>query len=247
MEQVTWLGHATVLIETGGARLLTDPVLRQRVVHLRRHVPLPGDLGRIDVVLISHLHHDHLDVPTLRALGGTAPIVVPRGAGRARQIRTLGRDVHELAAGDAVSLAGARIRAVPAVHDGRRLPLHADVPALGFVIEAERRVYFAGDTELFDGMRELGDDLDVALLPVWGWGGRLGPGHMDPDQAAQAAAMVRPAVAVPVHWGTFLPLGTRKRLGGLLRTPGAAFAERMAQRAPDVRTVVLAPGESLPL
>ena len=235
-ERVTWLGHASVLIETGGARLLTDPVLGRRVAHLRRHAPLTPDPGRLDAILISHLHHDHLDRASLRALDPTAPVIVPRGAGRTRIVRSLGREVHELDAGDSITVADVRIEAARAVHDGRRLPLADQMPALGFVIQGGQRVYFAGDTELFDGMRAIGaEPIDVALLPVWGWGPRLGPGHMDPDQAAQAAAMVRPALAVPIHWGTLLPLGSRRRLGRLLHTPGAEFAERVAARAPGVR------------
>jgi L-ascorbate metabolism protein UlaG (beta-lactamase superfamily) len=120
--------------------------------------------------------------------------------------------------------------------------------ALGFVVEGGARVYFAGDTDLFDGMARIGADaLDVALLPVWGWGLRIGPGHLDPERAARAAARLRPRIAVPIHWGTFLPVGLRRRHGHLLRTPGRAFAEQMATWAPEVRAAVLAPGESLEL
>jgi len=243
--RLTWLGHSTVLVEAGGARLVTDPLLRRRVVHLRRHAEAPTVAGRLDAVLISHLHHGHLDAPSLRALDPGAPVVVPQGAGTTGAIRSLRRDVHEMAAGDTIAFGDVRVRAVPAVHDGRRHPLAAETPSLGFVFEADRRAYFAGDTELFDGMRELADGLDVALLPVWGWGPRLGPGHMDPDEAAQAAALLRPALAVPIHWGTYLPLGRHRRLQRLLEEPGPAFAERVAQRAPEVRVAVLAPGERL--
>lgn len=248
-ERVTWLGHATVLIETGGVRLLTDPVLRTRVAHLRRHPPPAPVRGRLDAVLVSHLHHDHLDLPSLRSLDPAAPLVVPRGAGRTRAVRSLRRTVHELRAGEALPIAGAdvRVRAVRAVHDGRRTPLAADIAALGYVIEGPRRVYFAGDTELFDGMREIGGELDLALLPVWGWGPKLGPGHMDPGQAARAAALLRPAVAVPIHWGTLLPLGTGRRHRRLLRDPGAAFAAHVADLAPEVRVAVLTPGQTLEL
>ena len=247
MERLTWVGHATVLLETGGARLLTDPVLGRRVAHLRRHSPMPVSPGRLDAVLISHLHHDHLDVRSLRSLDAGALLVVPRGAGRSRAIRSLGREVHELAPGESVDVGGVRVRAVPAEHDGRRLPFTHDSPPLGFVVEGPRRIYFAGDTALFEGMRALAEDLDVALLPVWGWGGRLGPGHMNPDEAAQAAAMLRPAIAVPIHWGTFLPYGAAKSHAHLLRAPGAVFVDRMAHWAPQVRVEVLAPGESLAL
>jgi L-ascorbate metabolism protein UlaG (beta-lactamase superfamily) len=245
MAALTWLGHASVLIEVGGARLLTDPVLRRRVWHLRRQVPVPPVPERLDAVLISHLHHDHLDLPTIRALDPAVPLVAPWGARRTRALGSLRRDVHELRAGEETTVGGVRVRAVPAVHDGRRTPLAAPTPALGFDVTGERRVYFAGDTELFAGMAALSGGVTVALLPVWGWGPRLGPGHMDPDEAARAAALVRPAVAVPIHWGTYLPLGGRRRHARLLRAPGRAFAEHLARRAPGVRAVVLAPGGSL--
>ena len=243
--RLTWLGHSTVLIEAGGTRLLTDPLLRRRVLHLRRHGEAPAIGGRLDAVLISHLHHDHLHAPSLLAVDARAPVVVPRGAGALGAIRALGRDVDELAAGETLAFGDVRVRAVPAGHDGRRHPLGAETPALGFVFEAGRRVYFAGDTELFAGMSEIADELDVALLPVWGWGPRLGPGHMGPDEAARAAALLRPRLAVPIHWGTYLPLGSHHRLLRLLEDPGPAFAEGVARRAPDVRVAVLGIGEEL--
>jgi L-ascorbate metabolism protein UlaG (beta-lactamase superfamily) len=247
VERLTWLGHATVLLETAGTRLITDPVLGSRVAHLRRHAPAPVNPGRLDAILLSHLHHDHLDPRSVRMLNPGALLVVPRGAGRSRAIRSLGHRVHELGPGETLALDRVSVRAVPAVHDGKRLPMMPESPALGFVVEGPSRIYFAGDTSLFDGMSTLAEDLDVALLPVWGWGGRLGPGHMNPDEAAQAAALLRPRIAVPIHWGTFLPFGAAKSHGHFLRAPGEVFAERMAHHAPDVRVEVLAPGQSLEL
>jgi L-ascorbate metabolism protein UlaG (beta-lactamase superfamily) len=244
-ERLTWLGHSTVLLELGGARLLTDPVLRSRLLHLRRHATPAQDPGPLDGILISHLHHDHLDLPTLRRLDPGAPLLVP--AGGTRPLRRLRRQLHEVRPGDTVRLGGALVRVVPAVHHVQRHPWAQAVDAVGFAVEGRAHVYFAGDTELFDGMADLAGSLDVALVPIWGWGPHLGPGHMDPEQAAQALALLRPAIAVPIHWGTFLPLGAHRRHGHLLVDPVRMFAAHAAELAPDVRVEVLQPGQSLTL
>ncbi len=241
--RVTWLGHAAVLVEVDGARLLTDPVLLGRVAHLRRRTAVPDDPGPLDGILISHAHHDHLHLPSLRRLDPAAPVVAPPGA--ARTLRRSGRAVHELTPGDELTLAGVRVRAVEAVHDGRRMPVGPVADAVGFVVAGSQQVYFAGDTEPFDGMAALGDALDAALLPVWGWGPRLGPGHMDPRQAAEVLTLLRPALAVPIHWGTYAPLGTRER--GSRRAPADAFAANAAELAPDVRVAILDQGGSVAL
>ena len=117
------------------------------------------------------------------------------------------------------------------------------------VEHAGRRVYFAGDTELFDGLADaVGPGrLDLALLPVWGWGPSLGPGHMDPEQAARAAALLRPRVAIPIHWGTLLPLGLHRRHARLLHEPGADFARHVARLAPEVDVRLVRPGETVQL
>ncbi|WCB94029.1 hypothetical protein DSM104299_02757 [Baekduia alba] len=252
MTRLVWLGHATVLVELAGIRILTDPVLRSRVAHLRRHAPAstPALPAPLDAVLVSHLHYDHADVPTLRRLDDVVPVIGPRGT-RATLASTAGlRDVREVVVGEVVELGlGVTVRAVPARHDGRRRPLGPAVDALGFVIEGDgRRIYFAGDTDLFDGMERIGDGgLDVALLPVWGWGPTLGPGHLDPERAADAAALLRPRIALPIHWGTYLPIGQRRRHGHLLTDPPRTFAARAAEVAPDVKVALLAPGEALEL
>jgi L-ascorbate metabolism protein UlaG (beta-lactamase superfamily) len=233
-----------VLIELGPLRVLTDPVLRGRIAHLRRHVPAPEPPRRLDAVLLSHLHLDHADGPSLRRLPASAPVLVPTGAGRV--VHNLGaRDVRELSAGETVPVGDGTVTAVRAEHGGRRTPLSAPVDALGFVVERGLRVYFAGDTDLFEGMAELGP-LDVALVPIWGWGSSLGPGHLDPRAAARAVAMLAPRVAIPIHWATYLPYGYR-RDHPLLRDPGAAFAEHARELAPAARVALLRPGESLPL
>ena len=240
-----FIGHSAVRIELDGVRLLTDPVTRGRVGPLRRVEPVPDRhrLRDIDAVLISHLHWDHLDVPSLRDLGRSVPVFVPVGSGP--WMRAAGfRDVRELGVGDAAEVGGVIVRAVPAVHSGFRPPLGPTAPPLGFVVRGSRSIYFAGDTDLFDGMGELGEPIDVALLPVWGWGPTLGRGlHLDPLRAAQALRLIRPRAAVPIHWGTYWPHALGRVFPERLVEPPAAFVEYAAELAPDVQTVPTAVGD----
>jgi len=238
--RVTYVGHATVLIEDSGSAIVTDPLLRRRVGHLRRRGELPAPLPALNGVLISHLHRDHLDTPSLRRIAEGTPAVVPAsGASAIRRTRLQALPIEE---GGEMQLGAFRVLAVPADHPTRRTPLGQETDALGYVLTAPGgSVYFAGDTDLFGGMRAIGDlGLDAALLPVAGWGPTLGPGHMDPRAAAEAAALLRPRIAIPIHWGTFSPVGTTDPGDGAARE----FAEHAAELAPGVRVVRLAPGES---
>ncbi|HMJ01400.1 MAG TPA: MBL fold metallo-hydrolase, partial [Conexibacter sp.] len=179
-----------------------------------------------------------------RTLAGSATTaVVPRGSRRLLQ-RLAFDTVHELAAGERARIAAAEIEAVPAWHPTRRWPRRTDYDALGFLVE---RVWFAGDTDLDPAMEELRGRVDVALVPIWGWGPSLGPGHLDPASAARAVALVAPEVVVPIHWGTLLPLGTRWRHGEALSAPAHAFAAQVGRAAPSVRVATLAVGEALSL
>ena len=227
---VTWLGHATVVVDLDGQRVVTDPVLRRRVVHLFRDraAPVPDDASG---VLLSHLHYDHLDVPSLKAFARDLPVAVPRGgAGLLRGFA----DVREVGPGESIELGGLRIDAVEADHDGRRHPGGVRGPALGYVLRGSRSIYFAGDTDLFAGMAAFAP-LDVALLPVAGWGSKVGPGHLDPQRAAAALTLLRPRVAVPIHWGTYR-VGRRNEG---TTAPAEAFVRAAAQLAPEVRVEIL--------
>jgi len=250
VDRITYLGHATLLIELGSARLLTDPILRSGFAHVRRQAPAidVAALGRPDAVLVSHLHHDHLDLPSLRRLGRVAPLVVPRGAGAF--LRSHGfAHITELAPGDEARAGAALITATRADHDNHRFGTRLRAEPLGFVVAGSgRRVYFAGDTDLFGGMAELADPpLDVALLPVWGWGPSLGPGHLDPAEAARAVALLRPRVAIPIHWGTFYPTGLRRLRPEPLWRPPRDFLRLAAHEAPGVDVQVIEPGGRLEL
>jgi L-ascorbate metabolism protein UlaG (beta-lactamase superfamily) len=245
---VDFLGHSALVIELDGVRLLTDPAIRPRIGPLRRVLPVPSrrQTTDIDAVLISHLHWDHLDVPSLRGVGVRVPIIVPAGAGPWMAAAGFSH-VTELAAGSSLDLGGVTVEAVEALHSGFRPPLGPTAPAIGFVVRGSRTVYFAGDTDLCESMWSLGD-VDLALMPVWGWGPTLGRGlHLDPIKAAEALRRIRPRTAVPIHWGTYWPHAMGRVYPERLVEPPAAFAEYASELAPDVRVLLTAIGEPVDL
>ena len=246
MLRLTYVGHATVLVELDGVRVLTDPVVRRRVLHLRRSGVVPADYLRdVDAVLVSHAHWDHLDTSSLARVGRGVRIVLPRGAGRLVRRRRF-RNVLEVDVGDEIELGAVTVTATEADHDAGRGPLGVRAPALGYVVTGTKRIYFAGDTDLVPGMAVLAP-LDVALLPVAGWGPRLPPGHLDPRRAAEALRLLRPRVAVPIHWGTY-SLITRRRLSpSAERAPAEEFASHAAELAPAVDVRILGLGQTLDL
>jgi len=248
MASVTYVGHSTVLVDLDGTRLLTDPLLRTRVAHLRRRPSLAlEELRDLDAVLVSHAHYDHLDLPSLDVVGRSTPVVVPRGLGGLLRRRGF-TDVTEVDVGERVTIGAVTVDATFAVHDGARGPLGASGSPLGYVLGGTRKLYFAGDTDLFDGMEELSGELDLALVPIWGWGPSLGSGHLDPEGAARALALLKPRLAVPIHWGTYHPvyLGLRA-VPSFLHQPPLRFVEAAAAVAPEVEIRVLQPGETLEL
>jgi L-ascorbate metabolism protein UlaG (beta-lactamase superfamily) len=238
---ITWLGHATVLVEIDGVRIITDPVLRRRIGPLVRIAPDAHFAGPVDCVLLSHLHADHADLTTLRSLDRSGPLLAPYPSGEWLTRCGL-RDVRELHPGAEIGVGGLRVAATAAVHDPRRRPFGPAAEPVGYVIRGSSAVYFAGDTDLFPAMAELRGAVDVALLPVWGWGASVGAGHLDPRSAAEAAALIAPAVAIPIHWGTFALARPARRASDPER-PAREFAELTRRYAPRVDVRVLAPGE----
>lgn len=247
-DRLTFLGHSTVLVDLDGVRVLTDPLFGHLAVSIRRQVPPvdPGALGNLSAVFISHGHLDHLDLDSLRALAGDPEFFVPVGLGRivAKAVRGV---VHEMRAGDRLAVGALTLEAVHAEHGRRRSPFTSAEEPLGVLVCGPANIYFAGDTSLFAGMSELAGRVDVALLPVGGWGPRLGRGHLDPERAAEAAVRIGPAIAVPIHWGTLYPLGVGRVAGRRFRRPGEAFREAVEARGAGIDVRVLQPGQSMPL
>jgi L-ascorbate metabolism protein UlaG (beta-lactamase superfamily) len=234
-----------VLVELDGVRLLTDPLLRERVVMLRRSEPLDLEsLEDLDAVLISHVHYDHLDLGSLRKLDGAKALIMPRGG--ASLVRRLAAPVHELDVDQELDVGPVSVKAVHAEHDSARL-LGKKTDAFGYVVSGTKKIYFLGDTDLFPALADAAPDADVALIPIWGWGPSLGTGHLDPRRAAEAVALIRPRIAVPIHWGTYYPVTVRKSARDFLRAPVGEFADAAAELAPAVDVRILPVGGTLEL
>ena len=223
-----------------------DPLLSDRLFHLLRYAPRPRpEAWTADLVLVSHLHVDHLHLPSLRRFADDVPVVVPRGA--QGLLSGVAREVVPVAPGEVVEVAGATVRVLPATHDGSRRPLsRLSGPALGFRVEAHgRSFWFPGDTELRADMADVAA-VDLALVPVGGWGPTLRTGHMDPEEAATAVGYVGATVATPVHWGTFWPVGLarvdRARHHRLFATPGERFVEALERDGAGARALLLSHG-----
>ncbi|WP_029288829.1 MBL fold metallo-hydrolase [Cellulomonas sp. HZM] len=247
-ERVRWLGHASVVLDVAGKRLLTDPLLRAHAGLLRRRgrTPAREHWAGPDAVLLSHLHHDHAELASLERVRDVPLLTAPANA---RWLRAHGLPhATGVATGRWVEVGAVRVAPVVAVHGHRPMP-HRPNAANGFLVDAPGlRVWFAGDTEPFAAMADLpalaGGAIDLALVPVGGWGPRLSGGHMDPVQAARACAVVGARAAVPVHWGTLHAPASRRLPPGWMDRAGPAFGAALAREAPGCRALVLEPGDA---
>ncbi|MDX3193597.1 MBL fold metallo-hydrolase [Streptomyces sp. MN03-5084-2B] len=215
---LTWYGHASTLVELDGARVLLDPVWSDRVSPAtfagprRLHeppVPLSG-LGRIDAVVISHDHYDHLDLATVRELVGSsgAPFLVPLGVGAHLErwhvpaSRIIELDWHEEA-----TVAGVRFVATPAQHfSGRGITNDDTLWTSWALLGPAHRVFYSGDTGYFDGFAAIGAEhgpFDAALIQIGAYAPQWPDIHMTPEEGVAAGLDVRAKLLVPVHWATF--------------------------------------------
>ncbi len=244
--RVTFLGHASIVIDMDGTRILTDPILRSRVGPLVR---MRGTIEEAlwsgaDAVLISHSHWDHLDYGSLRMLGSGTHIVVPRGMATGLRRRGF-HTVSEVEVGDQIELGHLRVETVHADHRGFGPPVGGTALSVGYIIAGSQRHYFAGDTAFFEGMADF-TQLDLALLPVWGWGPTARPSeHLDPFGAARAVAAIRPRYAVPIHWGTLHPIGMRWMRPATRIDPPHQFAQLVRRLAPQTVVRVMPVGSTL--
>ena len=209
---LTWIGHATYLVQLGGRSILTDPILSPRVAVLARNVA-PGltyeTLPSIDVALVSHNHFDHMDAPTLRRLGRSVTFVVAKGLAPWFRHHGLNK-VVELGWWEHTDVGGVRITFVPSQHWSRRGLLDENKTLWGgFVMESDgKRVYHSGDTAYFTGFKEIGarfGKIDAALLPIGAYAPRwfMRPQHMNPEDAVTAFTDLGAEQFFAMHWGTF--------------------------------------------
>jgi L-ascorbate metabolism protein UlaG (beta-lactamase superfamily) len=217
--RTTLVNHSTVLLQQQGSNILTDPIWSERASPLswagppRRRKPGVSweDLPRIDTVLISHNHYDHLDLPTLRRLAfrGDSTFIVPAGVAGLLRSENIG-PAHELDWGQSLTLPGFTIHCVPALHfSSRGIYDRNKTLWCGYVIEyPDRLVYFAGDTGFgrhFAQIREKFGSPHLALLPIGAYEPRwfMSPVHMAPDEAARAHRILCAKTSIAIHHGTF--------------------------------------------
>ncbi|GAB4565758.1 MAG: MBL fold metallo-hydrolase [Anaerolineae bacterium] len=250
--RVTFVGHATVLLDIGPIRIITDPLLRDRVWHLRRRAPNPAKRllrqRRPDIILLTHMHTDHVDLPSLRMLPEHTPILAPPGAAGYLEKR-VPQPVSEIGIGEQVKVQDVTLTAAPANHNGFSPPPRPNTPVLSYIIQGPMTFYFAGDTDLFPEMLDIARLYapDVALLPVSGFGPYIGRGHLNARRAAEALQLLRPRVAIPIHWGTLSPLGPGWHRWSFLEDPPYAFQAHAARLAPETEVRILRPGEDASL
>jgi L-ascorbate metabolism protein UlaG (beta-lactamase superfamily) len=246
---LTWLGHATVVLDIDGVRLVADPLLRRHNGVLRRRGDRPevATWSGADAVLLSHLHHDHAEVASLNMLRGVPVLTARENAVWVDRKGLLGRGLHEgewLPVGEQGRVS---VRLVDAVHHSRPMPHRPNATNGHLVRGPSGVVWVAGDTDLHPDMARLatlaGAPVDVAVVPIGGWGPRLSPGHMGPAEAAEACRRSGARWALPVHWKTLhVPTG-KSFPRGWMDAAGPRFTAALARTAPPCVAVEVDVGE----
>ena len=211
---LTWVGHASFIARLGARLVAIDPIFSERIQGVVKRISPPGvvpeSIPPIDVVLVTHNHYDHLDVPSLQRIGPEALYVVPLGNAKTLERAGL-RRVVELDWWQSHREGALEITLVPARHWSMRAPWDRNDGLWGgFVLRGpEGTAYHAGDTAFFDDFREIGErcgPIDWAMLPVGAYEPRwfMQPQHMNPEDALKAFELLGARTLVAMHWGTFI-------------------------------------------
>lgn len=244
---LTWIGHATFIIQINGLTIVTDPVWAKRLGTIRR-LTEPAlsidDLPPVDVILISHSHYDHLHFASIKKLKGNPLILVPSGL-RSSFLKRGFEHVVECNWWDTVVERDVSFTFVPAQHWSKRTLFDTNTSHWGgWVIEAKDKptFYFAGDSGYFHGFRDIGErfHIDYALLPIGAYEPEwfMGPQHVTPEEAVQAFVDCRAKTFIPMHYGTF-PLADDTPKEALDRL----YAEWIRRNFPNKQLRVLKLGE----
>jgi len=216
--RITYIGHATLLLELGGVRILTDPNFDPRLGRILPRVSAPGialeELPALDAILLTHAHADHLSFASLERLPRDIPLFAPPAVGR--WLRRLGvSQTVDLGPGGIEHVGGVSIQAATATHRGNRYGFDRwRGDANMYLLDAGETIFFAGDTALAEDTHHLvertlwraGRALDLALLPIgyapW-WKPGFRRGHLTHEDALTLFERLRARMFVPYHWGTF--------------------------------------------
>ncbi len=246
---ITWVGHATFALRLGGQMIAVDPIWSERIQGVVKRLVPPGvaleDIPRVETVLVSHNHFDHLDLPTLQRIGPTARYLVPLGNGALLRDAGL-TDVVELDWWQSRRVGEVEYTLVPARHWSMRMPwTRNEMLWGGWVIRApEGTAYHSGDTGYFDDFVDIGrrcGPIDCAMLPIGAYEPRwfMEPQHMNPDDAVAAFEALGARTFVAMHWGTF------KLTDEALHLPVARARELWAEKGLDpARLWVMDVGET---
>lgn len=241
---ITYLGHATTLLQTSTVNIITDPIFTSFAL-LSKRLVRPGvpfrKLPPIDLIIVSHPHFDHMSLPTLKRFPRETPTIVPRGC-LGLVSKTGLKQIVGLSLGESCQIKGITISATAAQHWGRRTPYSPERGYCSYVVDTPAgSIFFAGDSGYFSGFRELGErrPIDIALLPISAYNPPpFRRNHMSPEDALVAYGDLGARYLIPIHWGTFALSYEPPD------EPIAWFARIVSQMGLDGRAVILRHGET---
>jgi L-ascorbate metabolism protein UlaG (beta-lactamase superfamily) len=248
--QLRFLGHATFAINLDGQNIITDPVFTQTVTFLKRHsLPVnPNWYQSPDLILVSHAHLDHFHPPSLRKLNRQIPCLVAPGL-KTKFMKLGFTKVTELPVSHTYHFKKLTLKAVYAKHQASFLPGTKPISdCIGFLIMGSQTIYFPGDTDFYPQMKHLAKlKIDLCLIPIWGWAIDDHGLHLNPQKAVRALRLIKPKVAIPYHWGTFLPISFKLFFARFLIHPVNLFALEAQKLSPGVKIIILPPGNRFSL